>query len=65
MTSTLVYHAGARGLNLEEVSSDTKATSTCRDCWTLTRRSGALREIRVKFKVKGDIDEATISRVAP
>lgn len=61
MTTTLVYHAAARGLNLEEVSSKFEGDIDLRGLLDLAPdvRPG-YREIRVKFRVKGDADEKTI-----
>lgn len=62
MTTTLVYKAAGLGLNLEEVSSEFEGDIDLQGLLETdpTVRSG-YREIRVKFKVKGDADEATIA----
>ena len=61
MTTTLAYHAAGRGLSLEEVSSEFEGDIDLQGLLDInpTVRSG-YREIRVKFRVKGDADEATI-----
>jgi len=64
MTTTLVYHAASRGLKIEEVSSEYEGNIDLHGLLDLDPkiRSG-YREIRVKFKVKGDPDEATIQEL--
>jgi len=64
MTTTLAYHAATRGLNLEEVSSEFEGDIDLHGLLDLDPnvRSG-YREIRVKFKVKGDVDEATVQEL--
>jgi len=64
MTTTLAYHAAGQGLNLEEVSSEFEGDIDLQGLLGTdpTVRSG-YREIRVKFKVKGDVDEATIQEL--
>lgn len=64
MTTTLVYHAAGRGLNIEEISSDFEGDIDLHGLLDLDPnvRSG-YREIRVKFKVKGDADEQTIQEL--
>lgn len=64
MTTTLAYHAASRGLNLEEISSEFEGDIDLHGLLDLDPkvRSG-YREIRVKFKVKGDADEATIQEL--
>lgn len=61
MTTTLAYHAAKRGLKIEEVRSQYEGDIDLHGLLELDPkvRSG-YREIRVKFKVKGDVDEATI-----
>ena len=61
MTTTLAYHCAKRGLNLESVKSEYEGDIDLQGLFDLDPnvRSG-YREIRVKFKVKGDADEATI-----
>jgi uncharacterized OsmC-like protein len=60
MTTTLAYHAAGRGLNIEEISSEFEGDIDLQGMLDLDPkvRSG-YREIRVKFKVKGDLDEMT------
>jgi uncharacterized OsmC-like protein len=64
MTTTLAYHAASRGLNIEEISSEFEGDIDLHGLLDLDPniRSG-YREIRVKFKVKGDADEATIKEL--
>ncbi len=61
MTTTLAYHAASRGLELEEISSEFEGDIDLHGLLDLDPdvRSG-YREIRVKFRVKGDADEETI-----
>ncbi len=64
MTTTLAYHAASRGLNIEEISSTFEGDIDLHGLLDLDPnvRSG-YREIRVKFRVKGDPDEATIQEL--
>jgi uncharacterized OsmC-like protein len=64
MTTTLAYHAAGRGLNIESVESQYEGDIDLHGLLDLDPnvRSG-YREIRVKFKVKGDADEATIQEL--
>ena len=64
MTTTLAYHAANRGLNIEEISSEFEGDIDLHGLLDLDPkvRSG-YREIRVKFKVKGDADEETIKEL--
>jgi uncharacterized OsmC-like protein len=61
MTTTLAYHAAGRGLNIESIESEFEGDIDLHGLLDLDPavRSG-YREIRVKFRVKGDADEATI-----
>jgi uncharacterized OsmC-like protein len=61
MTTTLAYHAASRGFNLESIESEYEGDIDLHGLLDLDPnvRSG-YREIRVKFKVKGDVDEQTI-----
>ncbi len=61
MTTTLAYHAAGRGHRIDAISSEFEGDLDLHGLLDLdpNTRSG-YREIRVKFKVKGDIDEATI-----
>lgn len=64
MTTTLAYHAAGRGLNIEDISSEFEGDIDLQGLLDVDPnvRSG-YREIRVKFKVKGDADEATIQEL--
>jgi uncharacterized OsmC-like protein len=64
MTTTLAYHAAGRGLNIESIESQYEGDIDLHGLLDLDPnvRSG-YREIRVKFKVKGDADEATIQEL--
>ena len=64
MTTTLVYHAAKRGMRIESVSSEFEGDIDLQGLLDLDPkiRSG-YQEIRVKFKVKGDADEATIQEL--
>jgi uncharacterized OsmC-like protein len=64
MTTTLAYHAAGRGLKIEEISSEFEGDIDLQGLLDLDPnvRPG-YREIRVKFKVKGDADEATIQEL--
>lgn len=61
MTTTLAYHAAGRGLNLESIESEYEGDIDLQGLLDLDPnvRPG-YREIRVKFRVKGDADVATI-----
>lgn len=64
MTTTLAYHAAGRGLNIEDIQSEFEGDIDLRGLLDLDPnvRSG-YREIRVKFKVKGDVDEQTVQEL--
>jgi len=64
MTTTLAYHSAGRGLNIESIESEYEGDIDLQGLLDLDPnvRSG-YREIRVKFKVKGDADEATIEEL--
>ena len=64
MTTTLAYHSAARGLQLEEVSSEFEGDIDLQGLLDIdpSVRSG-YREIRVKFKVKGDVDPETVKEL--
>jgi uncharacterized OsmC-like protein len=64
MTTTLAYHAASRGFNIEDIQSEFEGDIDLHGLLDLDPniRSG-YREIRVKFKVKGDVDEATIQEL--
>jgi len=61
MTTTLAYHAASRGLNIESIKSEYEGDIDLQGLLDLDPKvRPGYREIRVKFKVKGDADEATI-----
>lgn len=64
MTTTLAYHAASRGLKIESINSSFEGDIDLQGLMDIDPnvRSG-YREIRVKFKVKGDADEATIKEL--
>jgi uncharacterized OsmC-like protein len=64
LTTTLVYHSASRGLNLESIESEYEGDINLQGLLDLDPnvRPG-YREIRVKFRVKGDADEATIQEL--
>ena len=64
MTTTLAYHSAARGLNIESIESKFEGDIDLQGLFDLDPnvRPG-YREIRVKFRVKGDADEATIQEL--
>ena len=57
MTTTMVYHAAVRGIKLEEVESKSEGDLDLRGFFAITDevRPG-YEEIRVKFKVKTDLE---------
>jgi uncharacterized OsmC-like protein len=64
MTTTLAYHSAIRGLNIESIESEFEGDTDAQGVLDLDPnvRPG-YREIRVKFRVKGDADEATIQEL--
>jgi uncharacterized OsmC-like protein len=61
LTGTLVYHASARGLKIEDIRSEYEGDADLRGFLDLDPKvRNGYSEIRVKFKVKGDLDEATV-----
>jgi uncharacterized OsmC-like protein len=64
MTTTLAYHAAGRGLNIESIESEFEGDIDLRGLLDIDPnvRPG-YREIRVKFKVKGDVDEQTVQEL--
>jgi len=64
MTTTLAYHAAGRGLKIEDIQSEFEGDIDLQGLLGTDPnvRSG-YREIRVKFKVKGDVDEATVQEL--
>jgi uncharacterized OsmC-like protein len=64
LTGTLVYHGASRGLNLESVESEYEGDIDLHGFLDLDPKvRPGFREIRVKFRVKGDADEATIQEL--
>ena len=70
MTTTMVYHAAARGIKLEEVESELEGDLDLRGFLAISDdvRSG-YQNIRVKFKVKTDAENVerlkALSRLSP
>ena len=64
LTSTLAYHAASRGLKIEDISSEYEGDIDLRGFLAIDPnvRPG-YREIRVKLRVKGDVDEATVQEL--
>jgi uncharacterized OsmC-like protein len=64
LTTTLAYHSAARGLNIESIESEYEGDIDLQGLFDLDPnvRPG-YREIRVKFRVKGDADEVTIQEL--
>ena len=64
MTTTLAYHAAGRGLKIDEIRSEFEGDIDLQGLLGTDPnvRSG-YREIRVKLKVKGDVDEATVQEL--
>ena len=61
LTGTLAYHASARGLKIEDIQSEYEGDVDLRGFLDIDPRvRNGFSEIRVKFKVKGDLDEATV-----
>lgn len=64
MTTTLVYKAAGLGLNIEDISSEFEGDIDLQGLLgTDPKVRSGYKEIRVKFKVKGDADEATIQEL--
>lgn len=64
MTTTLAYHAANRGLKIEEIRSEYEGDIDLRGLLDIDQTvPPGYREIRVKFKVKGDADEATVQEL--
>lgn len=64
MTTTLAYHAAGRGLKIQAISSEFEGDIDLQGLLDLDPKvRPGYREIRVKFKVKGDPDEATIQEL--
>jgi len=64
MTTTLAYQAAGQGLKIDEISSEYEGDIDLQGLLGTDPnvRSG-YREIRVKFKVKGDVDEETVQQL--
>jgi uncharacterized OsmC-like protein len=64
MTTTLAYHAAARGYRIESIESEYEGDLDLHGflCLRDDVRKG-YQNIRIKFKVKGDIPEAMISEL--
>ncbi|HQH25958.1 MAG TPA: OsmC family protein [Oligoflexia bacterium] len=64
MTTALAYHAAAQGLEIEEISSEYEGDIDMHGFLDLNPnvRKG-FKEIRVRFKVRGEPDEAKISEL--
>lgn len=64
MTTTLAYHGAGRGLKIDDIQSEFEGDIDPQGLFGLDPdvRSG-YREIRVKFKVKGDVDEETVQEL--
>jgi len=61
MTTSLAYHAAGLGLKIEDISSEFDGDVDLRGFLeTDPKVRKGYQEIRAKFKVRGDIDEATI-----
>ena len=64
MTTTLAYHSASRGLNIESIESEFEGDIDLQGLFDLDPKvRPGYREIRVKFRVKGDADEATIQEL--
>ena len=64
MTTTLAYHSASRGLNIESIESEYEGDIDLQGLLDLDPKvRPGYREIRVKFRVKGDADEATIQEL--
>ena len=61
MTTTLAYHAAGRGLKTDDIGSEFEGDIDLQGLLgTDPRVRSGYHEIRVKFRVKGDADEATV-----
>jgi uncharacterized OsmC-like protein len=61
LTGTLAYHASARGLKIEDIQSAYEGDVDLRGFLDIDPKvRNGFSEIRVKFKVKGNADEATV-----
>jgi len=64
MTTTLAYHAAGRGLKIDDIQSEFEGDIDLQGLLGTNPnvRSG-YKEIRVKFKVKGDVDEQIVQEL--
>jgi len=70
MTTTMVYHAAVRGIKLEEVESEYEGDIDLKGFLAISDKARpGYQEIRVKFKVKTDIENVerlkAFSRLSP
>lgn len=64
MTTALAYQAAKRGLKIEDIRSEYEGGVDLRGFLEIDPNvPPGYREIRVKFKVKGDVDEATVQEL--
>jgi uncharacterized OsmC-like protein len=64
MTTTLAYHSAKRGIKLESIESEYEGDIDLQGLLELDPKvRPGYREIRVKFRVKGDADAATIEEL--
>jgi len=64
MTTTLAYHSAGRGLKVEDIQSEYEGDIDLQGLLgTDPKVRSGYREIRVKFRVKGDVDEATVQEL--
>ena len=64
MTTTLAYHSAKRGINIESIESEYEGDIDLQGLLDLDPKvRPGYREIRVKFRVKSDADEATIQEL--
>jgi uncharacterized OsmC-like protein len=64
MTTSLVYHAAAQGINVEKVESDYEGDINLKGFLNLDPKvRKGYEEIRVKFKVKSDADKEKLNEL--
>ena len=64
LTGTLAYHASACGLKIEDIQSEYEGDVDLRGFLDIDPKvRNGFSEIRVKFKVKGNADEATVRQL--
>ncbi len=64
MTTSLIYHAAARGIEVDSVESDYEGDINLRGFLNLDPKvRKGFEEIRVKFKVKSDADKKTLNEL--